>query len=184
MFIVITGGAGYLGSVTVQTLLDAGHQVRVLDSLLHGDSPAHHLLGRARFELLRGDVRNPAAIESALRGADAVVHLAAIVGDPVCAKDPEVARAINLDASLALFDAAKRAGASRFVFASTCSNYGRMADTSALATEDHALRPVSLYAELKVAVEQRLLAEQASTSSQRPGRAAMTLRAAAARRSP
>lgn len=163
MRILVTGGAGYLGTVTVQTLLDAGHEVRVLDSLIHGDAPAHHLLGRSRFELLRGDVRDPVAVERALRDANAVVHLAAIVGDPACAKEPDVARAINLEASTALFEAAKRAGLSRFLFASTCSNYGKMAETTTPATEDHPLRPVSLYAELKVAVEQRLLAEQESS---------------------
>jgi nucleoside-diphosphate-sugar epimerase len=160
MRILITGGAGYLGTVTVQTLLDAGHEVRILDSLIHGDAPALHLLGRTRFELVRGDVRDPAAVESALRGMEAVVHLAAIVGDPACAKSPEVARAVNLDASVALFAAASRAGVGRFLFASTCSNYGRMAETTTPATEDHPLRPVSFYAEAKVAVEQRLLAER------------------------
>ncbi len=159
MRILITGGAGYLGTVTVQTLLDAGHEVRILDSLIHGDAPALHLLGRARFELVRGDVRDPGAVELAVRGMEAVVHLAAIVGDPACAKSPDVARAVNLDASVALFEAASRAGVARFLFASTCSNYGRMAETTTLATEDHPLRPVSFYAEAKVAVEQRLLGD-------------------------
>lgn len=159
MRILITGGAGYLGTVTAQMLLDGGHEVRVLDSLIHGDGPALHLLGRERFELVRGDVRDPLAVEGAVRGMDAVVHLAAIVGDPACAKSPEVARAVNIDASLALFEAASRAGVARFVFASTCSNYGRMAETTTPATEDHPLRPVSLYAEAKVAVEERLLAD-------------------------
>jgi nucleoside-diphosphate-sugar epimerase len=94
---------------------------------------------------------------------EAVVHLAAIVGDPACAAAPELAKAVNLDASLELFSAAREAGAQRFVFASTCSNYGRMADTSVLATESHELRPVSLYAESKVGVEQTLLAVPAQS---------------------
>jgi nucleoside-diphosphate-sugar epimerase len=85
------------------------------------------------------------------------VHLAAIVGDPACARDPELARATNEHASMALLSAAQGAGVDRFMFASTCSNYGRMADTSILATEEHELRPLSLYAETKVAFERQLL---------------------------
>jgi nucleoside-diphosphate-sugar epimerase len=84
---------------------------------------------------------------------DAVVHLAAIVGDPACARSPELARAVNLDASVALIAASRQAGVSRLVFASTCSNYGRMADADTYLDESSALAPVSLYAETKVAVE-------------------------------
>ena len=106
-------------------------------------------------------MRDADRVHSALQGVDAVVHLAAIVGDPACARDPELAKAVNLEASLGLFAEAQEAGARRFLFASTCSNYGRMADTSVLATEEHELRPVSLYAETKVAVERTLLAAPA-----------------------
>jgi len=110
-----------------------------------------------------GDVRDRSAVERAVEQVDAVVHLAAIVGDPACARDPEAARAINERASLQLIRSADTAGVSRFVFASTCSNYGRMADTSVLASEEHELRPLSLYAETKVAVERELLEHRAST---------------------
>jgi nucleoside-diphosphate-sugar epimerase len=157
MLILVTGGAGYLGSVLCELLLRSGHRVRALDSLMHGGRALLPLAGREGFEFQRGDLRDADTVEKALVGVDAVVHLAAIVGDPACAKEPELARAVNLDASLALFAAAREAGAQRFAFASTCSNYGRMVDTSLLATEDHELRPVSLYAETKVAVEQALL---------------------------
>jgi nucleoside-diphosphate-sugar epimerase len=157
MLTLVTGGAGYLGSVLCELLLRSGHQVRALDSLMHGGRALLPLAGREGFEFQRGDVRDADALERALVGVDAVVHLAAIVGDPACAKEPELARAVNLDASLALFAAAREAGAQRFAFASTCSNYGRMVDTSVLATEDHELRPVSLYAETKVGVEKTLL---------------------------
>ena len=110
-----------------------------------------------------GDVRDSATVARAVEHVDAVVHLAAIVGDPACARDPEAARAINEHGSLQLIRSAQTAGVSRFVFASTCSNYGRMNDTSVLATEEHELRPLSLYAETKVAVERELLGHGAST---------------------
>jgi nucleoside-diphosphate-sugar epimerase len=157
MKVLIAGGAGYLGTVLSGELLAAGHEVRVLDSLLHGGGPVVHLLCREGYELVRGDVRDARAVRAALEGAGAVVNLAAIVGDPACAKQPELAREVNLDASLALHAAAREAGAGRFVFASTCSNYGKMDSTAELAAEDYPLRPVSLYAETKVAVERRLL---------------------------
>jgi nucleoside-diphosphate-sugar epimerase len=156
--VLITGGAGYLGGVLAQTLLRSGHHVTVLDALRFGGQALLPLLAEDGFRFIPGDVRDPATVARALDGATAVVHLAAIVGDPNCAAEPELARAVNRDASLALLDAAKQAGIGRLVFASTCSNYGRMADTSVLATEQHELRPVSLYAETKVAVEHAALA--------------------------
>jgi len=155
--VLITGGAGYLGSVVAHILLRAGHHVCVFDSLLHGGRSLASLIGDGNFEWLRGDIRNPRDVAAALQGADAVVHLAAIVGDPACARDPQIATAVNRDASLSLLDAARRAGVRRFVFASTCSNYGRTPDSSRPVTEDADLRPVSHYAETKVAVEHAAL---------------------------
>jgi nucleoside-diphosphate-sugar epimerase len=88
---------------------------------------------------------------------DHVVHLAAIVGDPACAKQPELAREINLGGSRRMYDIADELGLKRFVFASTCSNYGKMSDPESFVDEESLLAPVSLYAETKVAVEQYLL---------------------------
>ena len=85
-----------------------------------------------------------------------MVHLAAIVGDPACARQPDLARQVNLDASLQMLELAQRAGKRRFIFASTCSNYGRMADSTEYVDEESELRPISLYAETKVAVEQAI----------------------------
>lgn len=158
MKVLVTGGAGYVGSVVSGALLSAGHDVRVLDSLMYG---GHALLGLypfERFSFIRGDVRDAPAVSRALEGREAVVHLAAIVGDPACSRVPGTAREVNEGASLQVFDLAKQRGVERFVFASTCSNYGKMVDQSTLLTEDSDLRPVSLYAETKVAVEQALLA--------------------------
>ena len=156
MKILLTGGAGYLGSVTARFLLDEGHEVTVLDSLLHGGQAVQGLYVYDNFHFVRGDVRSSTDVDRALDGADAVVHLAAIVGDLACAREPELSRDVNLGASLQLFQASRRTGVKRFVFASTCSNYGRMEDTAQLATEETPLQPVSLYAETKVAVERAL----------------------------
>lgn len=153
----MTGGAGYIGSAVVQRLLRDGQEVRVLDALLHGGQPLLPVWSDPAFEFVRGDIRDADIVASALRGVDAVVHLAAIVGDPACAQAPDLAREVNLEASLALIQAAERSGVSRFIFASTCSNYGRMADPDGYVTEDSPLAPVSLYAETKVAVERALL---------------------------
>jgi nucleoside-diphosphate-sugar epimerase len=157
--ILVTGGAGYVGSVVVEELLDRGHRVRVLDSLAHGSVPS--LLtawGKPRFEFIRGDVRDASARRGALEGVAAVLHLAAIVGDPACSREPDLAREINQGATRGLLDDAEAAGVERLVFASTCSNYGKMADNNVLATEEFELRPVSLYAETKVAAELDVLA--------------------------
>lgn len=155
--VLVTGGAGYIGSVLVRQLLDKGYQVRVLDSLKWGGEPLYDVVQHPRFEFLKGDIRDIAAVDRSLENVDSIVHLAAIVGDPACSKFSDEARAVNWDASLALFDKAEAAGVKRFVFASTCSNYGKMADPSAFVKEDSELRPVSLYAELKVAYEDYLL---------------------------
>jgi nucleoside-diphosphate-sugar epimerase len=160
MRVLVTGGAGYLGSTLVPALLDSGKQVRVLDALLHGGRSLLGVWAHPSFEFVKGDVRDADAVREALDGVDAVVHLAAIVGDPACARQPDLARAVNRDASLALLDAAERAGASRFIFASTCSNYGKMKDPNAFVDETAELSPVSLYAETKVDVEGQVLSKE------------------------
>jgi nucleoside-diphosphate-sugar epimerase len=157
MNILITGGAGYIGSTLTPMLLAQGHHVRVLDALLFGGRSLLSVWGDPAFEFQRGDVRDPAAIRTALAGMDAVVHLAAIVGDPACSRKPELARETNLDASLSLLDECRRMRVGALVFASTCSNYGRMADGGGFVDEQSPLAPVSLYAETKVMFEQALL---------------------------
>jgi nucleoside-diphosphate-sugar epimerase len=158
--VLVTGGAGYVGSVVVDELLERGYRVRALDILLHGSVPS--LLqswGNRRFEFVKGDVRDAETRGRALEGVAAVVHLAAIVGDPACARQPELAREVNLEATKALLTDAEHAGVERFVFASTCSNYGKM-NNGDLADETVELKPVSLYAETKVEAEGEVLSCQ------------------------
>lgn len=157
MKILITGGAGYIGSTLTPLLLAAGHQVRVLDHLAYGGQSLLGVWAHREFEFIRGDIRDREAVRAAVLDRDVVVHLAAIVGDPACSHQPDVARATNLDASLSLMAESQSAGVKRFIFASTCSNYGRMKDPSQYVDEDSDLSPVSLYAETKVAVERALL---------------------------
>ena len=157
MKILVTGGAGYIGSTLVPILLSSGHYVRVLDNLSHGGKSLLGVWPDLNFEFYEGDVRNEQNARAALKDMEAVIHLAAIVGDPACAQQPELARSINLDATLNLFNLAKEIGVKRFVFASTCSNYGKMKDGNEYVDETSELNPVSLYAETKVAVENYLL---------------------------
>ena len=157
MRVAVTGGAGYIGALASRELLAAGHEVSALDLLLHGQSQLADELESEGVELVRGDVRDPEARRRVLDGAEVVVHLAAIVGDPACAADPEKAEEINVGATRALLGDAVNAGTNRIVFASTCSNYGRMADPTIPIDETADLAPVSLYAEQKVAVERGLL---------------------------
>jgi len=154
---LVTGGAGYVGAEVVASLLDAGRDVRVLDNLLHGQEHVARDLEARGADVRNGDVRDADARRAALEGAEAVVHLAAIVGDPACARDPELARETNVEATRALVDDAAAAGVSHLIFASTCSNYGRMADPETPVDEEAPLAPVSLYAEQKVEIEKMLL---------------------------
>ncbi|HNP53036.1 MAG TPA: NAD(P)-dependent oxidoreductase [Ferruginibacter sp.] len=164
MKVLVTGGAGYIGSVLVRQLLLKGYQVRVIDSLKFGGDALYDVVQHPNFEFIQGDIRHAADVEKAIAGVDAIAHLAAIVGDPACKKFADEAQETNWTGSVNLFEAAEKAGVKRFVFASTCSNYGKMPDPESYVTEDSQLNPVSLYAELKVKFEKYILEERRNVS--------------------
>ena len=131
----------------------------MLDSQSAGAEAVLGYADHPRFQLVNGDVRDAALLRTVFESARAVVHLAAIVGEPACMADPEVARAINTGATLAALAAAEQAGHSRFVYVSTCSNYG-VSSPESLADEDAPLRPLGTYAQSKVEAEKAVLAHQ------------------------
>jgi nucleoside-diphosphate-sugar epimerase len=159
--VLITGGAGYVGSLLTGLLLQRGCRVTVVDSLLFGGESLLGYWHHPRFRFVRADVCEPEAIAPLLEPQDGerqlVVHLAAIVGFPACqAVGESVSRRFNVDATRLVFEQAEEAGVERVVFSSTYSNYGRSPD-GAPVTEDSALHPQSLYAETKIEAEQFLL---------------------------
>ena len=153
--VLVLGGAGYLGSVVVGQLLERGFKVRVLDSFLFGEQPLDAVTTHPHCELLHGDVRDIGAVVQSMRGCDAVVHLAAIVGDSACEENKHLAMEVNRAATRMLVDVARGCGVRRFVFASSCSVYGA---SEFLLDECSALNPLSLYARTKVDSENILLA--------------------------
>jgi nucleoside-diphosphate-sugar epimerase len=157
--VLVSGGAGYIGSSLVRLLLQNGYKVRVIDNLMFGGVPIIDLLNDEDFLFIKGDVRSEQDLRRALQGVDYVVHLASIVGDPACVKNPELARSVNLEGSKRIYDLSNELGVKKFVFASTCSNYGKMEDFESFVDENSTLAPVSLYAETKVTVEQYLLSQ-------------------------
>jgi len=152
--ILVVGGAGYLGSALVPMLLDRGYDVRVLDALLFGKESLKSVEKHLGYELIQGDVRDIQVVVQAMKGCDAVIHLAAIVGDPACEENPELAAEINRAATRMLIDVGRGHGVQRFLLASTCSVYGA---SDFLMDERAQVAPISLYAQTKVDSENLLL---------------------------
>jgi nucleoside-diphosphate-sugar epimerase len=165
--VVITGGAGYIGSLLTSELLRANYRVTVLDSLLFGGDSIVPFLHHPNFHFVKADVTEPRAVKDSLKEGwqkpDALVHLAAIVGFPACqAVGKQVAWRYNVDATKSVFGQAVDLGVERFVFSSTYSNYGLSPDGKPV-TEDSPLNPQSLYAETKIASEEFLLTQRDSS---------------------
>jgi len=162
--VLITGGAGYIGSFLASELLRANYRVTVIDSLLFGGESLVPFLHHPNFHFVKADVTEPRAVKDSLKDdwqkPAAIVHLAAIVGFPSCqAVEKQVAWRYNVDATKIVFGQAADLGMERFVFASTYSNYGLSPDGKPV-TEDSPLNPQSLYAETKVASEEFLLGQK------------------------
>jgi len=155
--VLVVGGAGYIGSLLAERLLHLGYKVRVLDALLYGKEPLRAVAHHPDLELMVGDCRNMRDVVRAVSGVDAIVDLAAIVGDPACEQDREAALEINYGATRMLIEVAKGHGVERLLFASSCSVYGA---TEQEVDEGSPVHPISLYAQTKVDSEDALLAAE------------------------
>lgn len=157
--VLVIGGAGYVGSVLVRRLLEAGTQVVVLDNLIYDNEESiRALVGRPGFRFIEGSFGDRELLDSALGLANDVVLLAAMVGDPICKEYPDLATRTNLTWPKVLLDEMNGRGLDRFIFTSTCSNYGNL-DEGTWADEETELNPKSLYAETKVAFEDHIVQE-------------------------
>lgn len=154
--VLITGGAGYIGTMLTSKLLALGIKVTVLDSLLHGGDAILGFLPMPGYRFLYGDIRDPVSLRQACQGVDTVVHLAALVGFPACEKaGREETFDVNLEGTRRVYEQASLDGVARFLFASSYSNYGI---AEGPVTEDSPLNPQSTYAESKVQAEKLLMA--------------------------
>lgn len=146
--ILVTGGCGYIGSGLMRRLLDKGHQVNCLDLLIYGNDAVKSILNNKNFKLIVGDIRDKKKLDQSMKNIDEVVHLAAIVGDKPCEAAPKAAYDINYNATKTVCEIAQENKVKKFIFASTCSNYGITPDDE-FANEETQFNPVSLYAESK-----------------------------------
>jgi nucleoside-diphosphate-sugar epimerase len=154
--ILVTGGLGYLGSILCEHLLGAGYRVKAIDNLMYGrgQQGLFHLCAHPAFDFIKGDVRDQTLMKGALQGADAIVHLAAIVGASACDRDPVLATSVNLE-SVCLLNRL-RSSRQLVIFPNTNSGYGATAGSD-YCTEDRPLEPISLYGKTKVEAERHLL---------------------------
>jgi len=152
--VLVTGGAGYIGSILCEHLLDAGFQVTAIDNLMYGQHSLFHLCANPRFEFVHGDVRNEGLMRRLIKEADVLIPLAAVVGAPACDRDPWLARSVNLEAVRLLNRL--RSPHQLVIFPTNNSGYGTKSG-EVYCTEDTPLEPISLYGQTKVQAEAELL---------------------------
>lgn len=155
--VLVIGCAGYLGSVLTRQLISQDYIVSGLDNLMYGDYGIRELYGKEGFNFIKGDIRDLKVLMESIKGCDAVIHLAAIVGDPACQLDAEATISINYLATRMITEVCQYSQINRFIFASTCSVYGASDFPGVLLSEDSALNPVSLYAEMKLKSERAIM---------------------------
>ena len=159
--ILVTGGAGYIGSILVPDLLNRGHSVTVIDNFMYGQTSLAAIISNPKLELVCGDVRDESLMRKHLKNADVIIPLAAIVGAPACDRDPILASSINKEA---IYWMLKNISANqRVVMPTTNSAYGS-GDKNNYCDENSPLNPLSLYARDKVAVEIELMQKPNATS--------------------
>jgi nucleoside-diphosphate-sugar epimerase len=152
--ILVTGGAGYIGAILTPELLARGWQVTVLDNFMFRQASLAHVCAEPRFEMVRGDIRDERLLASLLAKHDVIIPLAALVGAPLCNRDPFTAEAVNLQAPLAMLR--RLSPDQRLLMPITNSGYG-IGEPGKLCTEETPLRPVSLYGRHKVEIEKAVL---------------------------
>ncbi|MEW6407100.1 MAG: aminotransferase class I/II-fold pyridoxal phosphate-dependent enzyme [Patescibacteria group bacterium] len=153
--VLLTGGAGYLGSILSRKLIEKGYQVKCFDKMYFGESSIKQLIPHKDFELINGDIQKLDAYSNLLDGVNAVIHLAGLANDPTAELDPELTQLINYRSSYLLAKMAKERGVERFIYASSCSVYGKgLLD---VVSEETPLNPVSVYAESKMRAENEII---------------------------
>jgi len=159
--ILVTGGAGYLGSIMVPELLKAGHKVTVLDNFMYGQNSLAHVCHDSNFNVIRGDIRTKDKIALLLKNIEIIIPLAALVGAPLCDSTPIGAKTVNHDSMLTLFNLA---GSDQHILMPTTNSAYGTGDESNYCTEKSKLRPISSYAKEKVNVEMALMKRRNSIS--------------------
>jgi nucleoside-diphosphate-sugar epimerase len=152
--VLVIGGAGYLGVVLTEQLLESGYSVKILDSFIYGSKPVEKFRSDNRVEIIEGDIRNVETVTSSINDMKSVILLAAVVGDPASKARPELTVETNFIASQAISSACRLNGVEKFIYASTCSVYGVGAD---VLDENAPLNPVSLYAKTKISSEESIM---------------------------